>query len=240
MSTVVIVSGVFRHFEIAYNSWKFAPAAYCLATQRRRQEARSAAQNNSIISSIDEHKHKFDYIVLEEPKSSSNTYWLSNNTVNMAAKWTAAYNLLKDKQYSKYIIVRPDLYMFHHNWTMINDIVPAYNTMYNISDIVPDSLGQPFINDMFFILDPEAWTKISGFYNYYEPISTTKNIHIHLSDYITKHNIQVNSEVLAQGAYIPIRDNMLSMFDNNVLSDKYSVNDLVKKANEWQNQQIES
>ena len=112
--------------------------------------------------------------------------------------------------------------------------------MYNISDIVPDSLGQPFINDMFFILDPEAWTKISGFYNYYEPISTTKNIHIHLSDYITKHNIQVNSEVLAQGAYIPIRDNMLSMFDNNVLSDKYSVNDLVKKANEWQNQQIES
>ena len=233
MSTVVIVSGVFRHFEMAYNCWKFAPAAYCLATQRRRQEARSAAQNNSIISSINEHKHKFDYILLEEPRS-------SNNTVNMAAKWAAAYNLLKDKQYSKYIIIRPDLYMFHHNWTMINDIVPAHNTMYNISDVVKDGSGQPFINDMFFILDPQAWTKISGFYNYYEPISTTKNIHIHLCDYIAEHNITVNSEVLSQGIYIPIRDNMMSMFDNNVLSDKYSVNDLVKKAIEWQNQQIES
>lgn len=224
---------MFRHFEIAYNSWKFAPAAYCLATQRRRQEARSAAQNNSIISSIDEHKHKFDYILLEEPKS-------SNNTVNMAAKWTAAYNLLKDKQYSKYIIVRPDLYMFHHNWTMINSIVPTHNTMYNISNVVPDSSGQPFINDMFFILDAQAWTNIGNFYDYYEPKSITKNIHIHLCDYIAEHNIQVNSHVLAQGIYIPIRDNMLAMFDNNVLSDKYSVNDLVMKAIEWQNQQIES
>ena len=224
---------MFRHFEIAYNSWKFAPAAYCLATQTRRQEARSAAQNNSIISSIEQHKHKFDYTVLEEPQS-------SNNTVNMAAKWLAAYNLLKDKQYSKYIIIRPDLYMFHHNWTLINDIVPTHNTMYNISDIVPDSAGQPFINDMLFILDPVAWTNIGNFYNYYAPISTTKNIHIHLSDYIAKQNITVRSEVLAQGTYIPVRDNMLSMFDNSVLSDKYSVNDLVKKANEWQNQQIES
>ena len=224
---------MFRHFEIAYNSWKFAPAAYCLATQRRRQEARSAAQNNSIISSIDEHKHKFDYILLEEPKS-------SNNTVNMAAKWTAAYNLLKDKQYSKYIIVRPDLYMFHHNWTMINSIVPTHNTMYNISNVVPDSSGQPFINDMFFILDAQAWTNIGNFYDYYEPKSITKNIHIHLCDYIAEHNIQVNSHVLAQGIYIPIRDNMLAMFDNNVLSDKYSVNDLVMKAIEWQKQQIES
>jgi hypothetical protein len=233
MPTAVIVSGVFRHFEIAYNSWKFARAAYCLTTQTRRQEARSAAQNSSILANIHEHTHKFDYIVLEEPQS-------SNNTVNMAAKWLAAYNLLKDKQYSKYIIIRPDLYMFHHNWAMINDIIPEHNTMYNISDIVPDSLGQPFINDMFFILDPVAWTSLGNFYNYYEPKSITKNIHVHLSDYITKHNITVHSHVLAQGIYVPIRENMLSMFDNNVLTDKYSVNDLVKKAIEWQNQQIES
>lgn len=235
MSTAIIVSGVFRHFDIAVNSWKFAAADYYLTTQTRTQKARSAAPDNNILTNIDQHRHKFKSILIKEPTSNI-------NTVNMAAKWLASYNLLKDQQYSKYIILRPDLYIFHYDWSMINNIEPQYNTMYNISNIVDDSLGQPFINDMCFILDPEAWTKIGNFYNYYYPIRNTKNVHIHLYDYIKQHKINVNAEVLALGQFTPVRDNMIDMFDDNynLLVDKYSVNDVMKKANEWQNQQIES
>ena len=233
MSTAVIVAGVFRHFDIAVNTWKFTAQDYYLSTQTKTQKARSAAPGQDITHQVDLHRSKFKSILYTEPTS-------TNNTVNMAAKWASAYTLLKDKNYSKYIVVRPDLFMFHYNWDLVNNIDIKPNTMYNISNVVLDSMNQPFINDMCFILDPLAWTKIGEFYNYYKPQAETKNIHIHLVEYLTQHNININSDVLAQGTYTPVRDNMIDMFENNLLIDKYSVNDVLTRAMEWQNLQIES
>lgn len=234
MSTAVIVSGVFRHFAPAYNSWRFQ-GDYHLITQRRTQTARSARLLEDITQQVEQHQSKFSSIAYVDPKDS-----VLATTVNMAAKWRAAYTLLEPYNYSKYIVVRPDLYTFHHNWDLINSIDVKPNTMYNISDIVPDGNGDPFVNDMLFIADAATWQTISRFYDYYVDLSTTKNIHIHLSEYLQLNHIQVDSQVLAQGIYIPIRDNMQHLFENDMLTDKYSVNDILTKASEWQKKQQES
>lgn len=228
MQTAIIVNGVFRYFKYAYPTWKFSGDMF-LITEKEYYAPRQQTASGTVESEVNRHADKFKEIVYSDAPS------YDSQVLKQIYKWKLAYELYKDRGYTTFVFVRPDLFCRMPSLDL-SDIEP--NTMLNISDIVSDSNGQPFLSDIFFILDSLALKNISEFYDYCKQlvsVSQMKNIHIHLAEYVQLKNINLNWQKLCVGNYVPVRDNMLHMFDNNILSDKYSVNDLFEKAHEWNN-----
>ena len=226
MQTAIIVNGVFRYFDYAYPTWNFSGDMF-LITEKEYYAPRQQTASGIVESEVDKHADKFKEIVYSDAPIND------SHVLKQIYKWKLAYNLCKDRGYTKFVFVRPDLFC-RMPAVDLSDIGP--NTMYNISDIVNDSNGQLFLSDIFFILDTIALERMSNFYDYCKQLVVTeqmKNIHIQLAEFVQLHNINLNWQKLCVGNYVPIRDNMLHMFDNKILSDKYSVNDLFNKAHEW-------
>lgn len=224
----MIISGVLREIENTLPTWFFT-GDYFLFAQKETQSPRSNDLEHSVIDGSARLSNKFKAITfvdrLENP----------HPTVNMAWKWKLAYSLLlpyiEKYNYQRFVITRPDFYFIKYK-----DWDSGYfqqDTLYSTSNILIDSLGHKFFNDAWFVCDLPVFKKLSEFYDYYEPISNTLNIHVHLSNYIEENGIRINDGLITFANSFPLRPNSRQMFSNGILQDKYTVNDLILRGQQW-------
>ena len=228
MSTAVIISGIFREVENTAATW-FFPGDYYLFTQKEHQSPRSDIIEQNIIADTVKFSNKFKSMTFVDRLDSDHP------TLNMAWKWKIAYNHLKpyieQNKYQRFILTRPDFYFAKHlDW---DEGFFQDGFLYSTSDIVIDSLGYKFFNDTLLVCDLPIFELLSKFYDYYAPIARTKNIHIHLSEYIEMTGIKIKQELLQFTSILPLRPNTRDMFSNGQLLDKYTVNDLILRGQQW-------
>lgn len=228
MQTAVIISGIVREMDNAINTW-FFPGDYFLFAQKEYQRPRSDIVEHNILSSLTNHLHKFQSISLVSRLDNIHP------TLNMAWKWKVAFHHLqpyiKQHNYTQFIITRPDFYFLKYkDWDLI---CTEPDTLYSTSIMVLDSMGMKFVNDSCMACNYAVFEKLSKFYDYYADKAATLNIHVHLSNYLENNNITVNAKLLEYSHSFPLRSNTREMFTGGVLDNKYSVNDLITKGQQW-------
>ena len=232
MKTAIIVSGILREMEKAIPTWTF-DGDYFLITQNTYQSPRTIDEEHSILPELEKCKDKFKAILVLDKLLEELEY--STTLTNQTWKWKVAYNLLQPYiekyNYERFIIIRPDSFL--HIYGNIDNIKIEPNVMHSTSAIFTDGMGYLFANDTWMMFGKDVFEVMSKFYNYVQPISHSLSIHQHLANYLILHNIQVTTELLANGNTFQLRPGMDYMFENNKLKDKYSVNDLYKAIQEW-------
>jgi hypothetical protein len=230
-NTAVIISGVLRELDNALPSWQFAGDLH-LYTQRQYQPARTTTAQHDITGTLSEYSDKFTSITIVNQLTNTHP------SVNMAWKWLVAYNQLQpyiqEFGYTRFIITRPDLYFV--NYADIQQLDFKSDTVYTTSEIVTDSLGYEFFNDIWIAGDISVFKMLSGFYQYYLPLCDSQNVHQALSSYIRHCGLRIDPALANYAQTIPLRPTHRTMLNKGILLDKYTVNDLFTEGSLWNNQ----
>ena len=232
MKTAIIVSGIFRHIEDAMPSWTF-DGDYFLITQDTYQLPRTTSEEHSILPELEKCKDKFKAVIVLDKIPAKFEY--NTTLINQTWKWKIIYNFLvpyiEKYNYERFIIIRPDSYL--HVFGNIDELKIEPNILHSTSVVSRDDAGFIFANDTFMICKKDVLKVISNFYDYIESIGHIGSIHEHLANYLNLKNITVTAEVLKHVQTFQLRPGLEHMFENNKLKDKYVVNDLYKRIQEW-------
>lgn len=240
MSTAIIVSGSIRNIINAANSWKFK-GDYHLIIDRFSH----FPQSNDILSDnvqelksiVDDSLIKFTSVNICLDNKLEGEVVKTHSSINMAWKWKCAYhNLLPYHNYSKVLLLRPDLYIHSYKDELdsfkIND-----NNIYSHSKLYlnkddPTNPSALRSTDLFLYMSINTFKKLSGFYNYYlkQPHS---EVHSLLAKFIIENGIEINDDMKNLCNIVVLRDSSKHMFENGLLKEEYSFTDIVNDGHQW-------
>lgn len=184
MKTAVLIVGVMRQAHIAAVSWRFPfPVDFHLITWDKIQQNCSTwiypltdevEKLEEIFSKLGKtltSKHVLDY------DDFSDKHQGDRFTLRTFYQWRYAFNALKNHNYDRVILIRPDLFMS----TLL---LPSSREYYDVSDsfILTDSIDpkRRLLGDWFFTM---SWKNFDEFSNVYHTVDRIKEVHAFMWDY---------------------------------------------------------
>lgn len=242
MPTAIIVSGAVRNMINAANSWKFK-GDYHLTIGRLSYFPQS---NNISSDNVQELKSIVDNSPI---KFTSVNICLDDRLVNESAiinmswKWKRAYyNLLpyhSNCYYSKVLLLRPDLYIYNLHADELDNFKVDENNIYSHSKLYlnKNDPNDPLTlrsTDLCLLMSMCTFKKLSSFYDYSIKHSDYKNdIHSLLAKFLNENKIEINDDMKNLCNFIVLRDLSNHMFENGLLKENYSVDDIKNSTLQW-------
>lgn len=235
MKTAVIVAGVIREFNNASSSWKINGDYYLFADEYVREAQSQVIKRKVDIFDINQQSNiRFKDIIIMNTEY--NPDWAGFvPIVNLYKKLLFAYEHIKTMDYSKIIVIRPDLFIAEDSNTIINDIVidPLSLSIQGVINQGDERTRfRPSIDkDTLMCMDLSTFKIIADFYYYivdniHYILANNFDIHTLLGKYVIEKKLNVKDLGVDT---VVLRSNTDYLFK----SGNATMENLKKEASNW-------